>query len=548
MTLEMRRRSAMVVTLSCVLCRRVASLVACRSPVSITTPFGAARQCRGVKRGLAMGISNQPFSPPPSEVEAPGEWQTLGMLTEVHDAVVSLGFDNPSPIQRIAIPQVMSGGNLVVAAATGSGKTLAYLLPVINSLKGQEQVEKGLVRSAGRPRALVLVPTRELASQVLDVTKKLSHTAKVSSCGVFGGEDYGVQKRDLSSIVDIVVGSPGRLVKHRDKGSLHLSQVTHVVIDEVDTMLTQGFGTDIMALIRPMIKLAAEGRRSPVQFVLVSATITTALKKLLKEGEFPKIRMVETRDVHRPLPSLQHTMIDCKGRDKLSLLVDILRQYSRVDKRTLVFCNTVASARATQHSLREAGIDSIAYHGEVPSEGRATALADLMAEGGPKHMVCTDIAARGLDMPDINHVVMFDFPLNPIDYLHRSGRTARMGAKGRVTSLVAKRDQVLAAAIERAVTTGAQLDTLSSRRSDYEPGGKLAVAGRGARAGSPAKPRTNHHAAKRTTSSSSRTTGGREGARSRSVEGGPPLRGGGGRGQAPAKRKVVDTTGRSRLR
>jgi superfamily II DNA/RNA helicase len=176
-----------------------------------------------------MSISGQPFkSPAPVAEESKADWSSLGLLDEVQTAVDAMGFAEPSPIQRIAIPQIMSGGNLVVAAATGSGKTLAYLLPTISALKGQEAtVGAAAVRMVGRPRALVLVPTRELAAQVLGVSKTLSHKAKFSSCGVFGGEDYGKQKRELAVCQDVVVGSPGRILKHRDQGALHLSQVSH---------------------------------------------------------------------------------------------------------------------------------------------------------------------------------------------------------------------------------------------------------------------------------------------------------------------------------
>lgn len=174
-----------------------------------------------------MSISDQPFaSPRPTTEETKAEWSSLGLLPEVQAAIDALGFDTPSSIQRIAIPQITSGGNMVVAAATGAGKTLAYLLPVINALKSQEQVSEDVVRKPGRPRALILVPTRELAAQVLGVTKQVAHQAKVSSCGIFGGEDYGKQKRELSACQDVVVGSPGRLLKHRDQRTLHLSQVS----------------------------------------------------------------------------------------------------------------------------------------------------------------------------------------------------------------------------------------------------------------------------------------------------------------------------------
>ncbi|CAM9701303.1 unnamed protein product [Ectocarpus sp. 8 AP-2014] len=165
-------------------------------------------------------------------------------------------------------------------------------------------------------------------------------------------------------------------------------------------------------------------------------------------------------------------MIDIKGRDKMSALIDIAQQHLKDFKRTLVFCNTVKSCRAAEFGLREVDIKALSYHGEVPSDERSSNLERFKA-GQAKYLVCTDIASRGLDMPDVDHVVMFDFPLNPIDYLHRSGRTARMGAKGRVTSLLAKRDLVLAAAIEQAVQSGLPLDELSSRRTDYATGGKL---------------------------------------------------------------------------
>jgi len=420
-----------------------------------------------------MTLSSQPFrSPKPKISENVGEWRSMGLLSEVMDSVEKgMDFKTPSTIQRIAIPQIMSGGNIVVAAVTGSGKTLSYVLPVVNALKAQETVsDQIIIRKPGRPRAIILVPTRELASQVLKVIKTVSHYAKVSSCGIFGGEDYGKQKRELMTSKDIIVGSPGRLLKHRDEGTLFLSQVTHVVIDEVDTMLTQGFGPDIKALTRQLIK-----KQDQTQFVMVSATVTTALKKLLNEGEFPKIRMVETRDVHQSLPNMKHSMIDCKGRDKISVLLEILSQIrgkNSKGSRTLIFCNTVSSAQALEHSLRESEITSLCYHGEIPSADRSKLLARFK-DGNPSVLVATDVAARGLDMPEVDHVIMFDFPLNSIDYLHRSGRTSRMGKEGRVTSLLRKRDLVLASAIEKAIVKGEPLDALSARKSDYLPGGKL---------------------------------------------------------------------------
>ncbi|CAN0121971.1 unnamed protein product [Ectocarpus sp. 4 AP-2014] len=427
------------------------------------------------RRRTALGmVSDRPFRGPEAEEIEEMDFTGLGLLGDLVDAMEEFGFNSPSKIQRKAIPQILNGGNVVFAASTGSGKTLAYLMPLIQQLKVEEaQAEEGgeSIRQTKRPRAIVLVPTRELAVQVLEVAKRLSRSCKFSSCGVVGGEDYGKQRQRLAGTVDIVVGTPGRLLKHHEAGNFFMSKANYVVVDEVDTMLTQGFAADIEKLNRPL--LANPNRRDTAQLIFVTATLTKAVRKLLGEdGDYPKVRQVETRDVHHTLPSLKHVMIDIKGRDKMSALIDIAQQHYKDFKRTLVFCNTVKSCRAAEFGLREVDLKALSYHGEVPSDERSSNLERFKA-GEAKYLVCTDIASRGLDMPDVDHVVMFDFPLNPIDYLHRSGRTARMGAKGRVTSLLAKRDLVLAAAIEQAVQSGLPLDELSSRRTDYATGGKL---------------------------------------------------------------------------
>eukprot|EP00903_Cladosiphon_okamuranus_P008510 g8174.t1 len=432
-----------------------------------------ASPSRRRKRAALGMVSDRPFRGPEVEAEEAMDFSGLGLLEDLVDAMDEFGFESPSKIQRKAIPQILSGGNIVFAASTGSGKTLAYLMPLIQQLRAQEaQAEEDgeSIRQMKRPRAIVLVPTRELAVQVLEVAKRLSRTCKFSSCGVVGGEDYGKQRQRLANTVDLVVATPGRLLKHQEAGNFFMSKVNYVVVDEVDTMLTQGFAADIEKLTRPM--LANPERRETGQFVFVTATLTKAVRKLLEDGNYPKVRQVETRDVHHTLPSLRHVMIDIKGRDKMSSLVDITQQHFKDFKRTLVFCNTVKSCQAAEFGLREVDLKALSYHGEVPSDVRSSNL-DRFKAGDVKYLVCTDIAARGLDMPDVDHVIMFDFPLNPIDYLHRSGRTARMGAKGRVTSLLAKRDLVLAAAIEQAVQAGLPLDELSSRRTDYATGARL---------------------------------------------------------------------------
>ena len=426
------------------------------------------RAVRGVRhasqrRSLALrSDANDAFDPL-------SQWPRLGLSDEMFHAVRAMGLAEPSDIQRQAIPQVMKGDNLMVAAETGSGKTLAYMIPVIQSLRDAEVLSHD-VRQVKRPRAVVLVPTRELADQVLGVTKSVGHVAKVSACGVMGGDgDFGRQKKALGGLVDVVVASPGRLLKHRQQGNLYLSQVTHVVIDEVDTMLTQGFGPEIEQLLRPLLR---DGGKEGVQFVLTTATVTKAVRELLAGSQFPPVRFVESAKLHRTIDTLQHDMADVGGRDKLGLLLETLQM--RPGARTMIFCNTVGSCRAVEHFLAEQRFPALCYHGEMNSAERRENIAVFKA-GKVASLVCTDLAARGLDMPVVAHVVMFDFPQNPIDYLHRSGRTGRMGSRGMVTSLVAKRDRVLATAIEHAIAKGLPIDTLTSNKADYVTGkGRLA--------------------------------------------------------------------------
>lgn len=392
------------------------------------------------------------------------------------------------------------------------------------------------LRRPRRPRALILAPTRELARQILSVLKSISHTCKISSELLVGGDDYGSQRKRMDNrAVDILVATPGRLVKHRDAGDIFLGGVRHVVIDEFDTMLEQGFQNDIGKLIHPMLykkKVVSMeeykgGKLQLVegapQIILTTATMTQAVKRLLDRPDLPfapkrvygkqaqkdeddspnnvkialprNIRVLTAPGLHRVVPRLKQVFVNVGSVDKLSLLVDLVAGGERQKREkmlredndggalplTLVFCNTVASCRAAEHALAESGVASLCYHGDLSSDAREENLMKFRKAGSEGSgdeddasvLVCTDIASRGLDVPQVDHVIMFDFPLNPIDYLHRAGRTARglsssTGGDGKVTALVTKRDQVLAKAIEAAVQSGESLEGLSSRKSDYQ--------------------------------------------------------------------------------
>jgi superfamily II DNA/RNA helicase len=395
------------------------------------------------------------------------------------------------------------------------------------------------LRRPRRPRAIILAPTRELARQILSVLKSISHFCKISSELLVGGDDYGSQRKRMENrAVDILVATPGRLVKHRDAGDIYLGSVRHVVIDEFDTMLEQGFQNDIGKLLHPMLykkkAVAMEeykgGKLALVegapQIILTTATMTPAVRRLLDKPDLPftpkrvfgkqaaaikddnespnnvkialprDIRVLTAPGLHRVVPRLKQVFVNVGSVDKLSLLVDLVAGGERQKRErmergdvgslplTLVFCNTVSSCRAAEHALAESGVASLCYHGDLSSDAREENLQLFRRAGSEGRgddddasvLVCTDIASRGLDVPQVDHVIMFDFPLNPIDYLHRAGRTARglsssTGGDGKVTALVTKRDQVLARAIEGAVQRGESLEGLSSRKSDYQNAG-----------------------------------------------------------------------------
>ncbi|KAH7568116.1 hypothetical protein JRO89_XS07G0239900 [Xanthoceras sorbifolium] len=390
-----------------------------------------------------------------------GSFEELGLSDEVMGAVREMGIEVPTEIQCIGVPAVLDGKSVVLGSHTGSGKTLAYMLPLVQLLR-HDEATLGMPMRPRRPRAVVLCPTRELSEQVFHVAKSISHHARFRTTMVSGGGRLRPQEDSLNNPIDMVVGTPGRVLQHIDDGNLVYGDIKYLVLDEADTMFDRGFGPDIRKFLAPLKHRASKPNGQGFQTILVTATMSKAVQKLIDE-EFQGIMHLRTSTLHKKIASARHDFIKLSGSEnKLEALLQVLEPSLAKGNKVMVFCNTLNSSRAVDHFLDENQISTVNYHGEVPAEQRVENLNKFKNEDGDcPTLVCTDLAARGLDL-DVDHVVMFDFPKNSIDYLHRTGRTARMGAKGKVTSLVARKDHLLAERIEEAIRKNESLEALTT--------------------------------------------------------------------------------------
>ncbi|KAJ4847505.1 DEAD-box ATP-dependent RNA helicase 39 [Turnera subulata] len=389
-----------------------------------------------------------------------GSFEELGLSEEVMGALREMEIQVPTEIQCIGIPAILDGNTVVLGSHTGSGKTLAYMLPLVQLLR-RDEAQLGMLMKPKRPRAVVLCPTRELSEQVFRVAKSISHHARFRSIMVSGGGRLRPQEDSLNNPIDMVVGTPGRVLQHIADGNMVYGDIKYVVLDEADTMFDRGFGPEIRKFLGPLKNRASKPDGQGFQTILVTATMTKAVQKLIDE-EFQGIVHLRTSSLHKKIASARHDFIKLSGSEnKLEALLQVLEPSLAKGNRVMVFCNTLNSSRAVDHFLAENQVSTVNYHGEVPAEQRVENLKKFKSDDGDcPTLVCTDLAARGLDL-DVDHVIMFDFPLNSIDYLHRTGRTARMGAKGKVTSLVAKKNVLLADRIEEAIRKNESLESLT---------------------------------------------------------------------------------------
>ncbi len=362
-------------------------------------------------------------------------FQALGLSAELHRAVSEKGYSAPTQIQREAIPLILDGRDIIGGAHTGTGKTASYTLPLLQRLMSSSKKVKGC-RSI---RALVLAPSRELAAQVADSVHNYGRYLPLRSTAVFGGVSINPQIRKLQNGVDILVATPGRLLDHINQKTVDLSKVDILVLDEADRMLDMGFISDIRKI---MLRLPKKQ-----QTLLFSATFSKEVKQLSSELlKSPALIEVASQNTACELVTqLVHPVDKSRKRELLSYLIE-----SNNWKKVLVFNRTKHSVDRLVAQLISDGIKATAIHGNKSQGARTKALADFKS-GKVRVLVATDIAARGLDITKLPHVVNFDLPHVAEDYVHRIGRTGRAGHEGEAISLVCIDEVKLLKAIERLI-------------------------------------------------------------------------------------------------
>ena len=356
----------------------------------------------------------------------------LALSPRLLQTLTELGYETPTPIQASAIPVILAGRDLMAGAQTGTGKTAAFVLPILQQLLTMPREA-----DEGRPiRALVLVPTRELAVQVHESVLRYGKGTGLTSALVYGGVSIAAQVEALKNGVDLLIATPGRLLDHLRQGALSLSRLGHLVFDEADRMLDMGFMDEIKALLR---QIPADR-----QTLLFSATCDDnlfALSRVLLRD--PELIEVATRNT--TAAEVEQRIYAVDGDRKLALVEHLLKVKGWAP--ALIFSRTRQGADQLAQRLGKAGINALAFHGDLSQGAREKVLQEFKA-GSLQALVATDVAARGLDIQELNYVINLEFPHQPEDYVHRIGRTGRAGNKGLAITLFSSEDAPLLEKVE----------------------------------------------------------------------------------------------------
>lgn len=361
----------------------------------------------------------------------------LGLSDALLRAVADQGYTSPTPIQSQAIPAVLAGGDLLAGAQTGTGKTAGFVLPMLQRLSARPPTHAS---GARKPlRALILTPTRELAAQVETSIKTYGKHLKLTSMVVFGGVSLGPQTTQLKRGIDILVATPGRLLDHHGQGHIDFSRIEIFVLDEADRMLDMGFIPDVKRVLALLPKQR--------QNLLFSATFSDEIKALAAKL-LNRPQTIEVTPPNSTVDAIAQRVHPVNRDDKSRLLAWLVGHHRW--RQVLVFTRTKHGADKVVRSLHGDGIGAVALHGNKSQNARTRALAQFKA-GDVEVMVATDIAARGIDIDQLPHVVNYDLPNVPEDYIHRIGRTGRAGADGEAISLVCVDEQEFLRDIERLI-------------------------------------------------------------------------------------------------
>lgn len=341
------------------------------------------------------------------KIKTVSKFEDLGLSRHLVEPLYDLGFEEPTPVQREAIPLILANKNLIVQAPTGTGKTMAFALPILERFKKQKN-----------PYAIVIVPTRELCIQVAQEINKVSSKMNLYATPIYGGQSIDNQIRALKKGVQIVVGTPGRLIDHINRRTLNLQEIKCVVLDEADEMLDMGFEEDIKEILSFVPQ--------DCQRLLFSATMPQAIiaisKKYLKDAE--KISLSRENII---VPNIKQIFYEVRENEKLDVLTKILD--TEIEDQVLIFCHTKKETDEVAYALKNRGYSADALHGDYSQAQRERVMGKFRKKD-INILVATDVAARGIDISDVSHVINYSIPQNPENYVHRIGRTGRAGKEG----------------------------------------------------------------------------------------------------------------------
>src|SRR5580658_3229770 len=374
------------------------------------------------------------------------KFDELGLSEKVLKAVQASGYDTPTPIQEQAIPYALQGRDVLGIAQTGTGKTAAFTLPMLSML------EKGRAR-ARMPRTLILEPTRELAAQVEEAFGKYGVNHKLNLALLIGGVSFGDQEAKITRGADVLIATPGRLLDFVERGKLLLTGIEILVIDEADRMLDMGFIPDIERIC----KLVPFTR----QTLFFSATMPPEITRLVDTFLHNPIR-IEVARAASTAAGITQTLVRSGGspEEKRATLRRVVRTAENF-KNAIIFCNRKRDVQVVYRSLEKHGFSVGALHGDLDQRSRMAAL-DAFRNDSVQLLVCSDVAARGLDIPDVSHVINYDPPHHAEDYVHRIGRTGRAGKSGAALTIVSRADS-------RAIE---EIEKLIERKIEWQVGGE----------------------------------------------------------------------------